>query len=133
MITPPLKKAPYEFKSLVELRKRIAQQGQFFGEDKAGPACNFNPEYPCDKTLYQQLGLLGHNGLDIPCNDAEPILAAHDGVVVEVSNDESAGLGIVLWDENQLIKTYYFHLKKIPVKVGDKFKQGDILAPADNT
>lgn len=132
-IYPPIKKAPYEFHSLTELKKLIAQRGQFFGEDKSGPACNFNQSYPCDKSLYQHLGLAAHNGLDIPCNDSEPILASHDGIVTEVSNDESAGLGIVLWDEKQLIKTVYWHLKSVPVKVGDRFKTGDVLAPADNT
>ena len=132
-ITPPLTRAPYEFHSLDELKKLITQRGQFFGEDKSGPACNFRPEYPCDKTLYQHLGLKGHNGLDIPCNDSEPIIASHNGVVVETSSDESAGLGVVLWDSKQLIKTFYWHLKSFPVKVGDGVLKGQIIGYADNT
>ena len=132
-ITPPLKKAPYEFYSLDELRKLIAQRGQFFGEDKSGPACNWDPKYSCDITFYQALGLGAHNGIDIPCNDGEPIIASHDGVVVETSSDEKAGLGVVLWDKNQLIKTVYWHMKSFPVKVGEEVKRGQIIGLADNT
>lgn len=133
IITPPIRRAPYEFKSLTELKKLIAQRGQFFGEDKSGPACNYRKEYPCDKSLYQYWNLKAHNGLDIPCNDEEPIIASHDGEVVEVSNDESAGLGIVLWDREQKIKTIYWHLKKMFVSVGDKVNQYAIIGLADNT
>lgn len=132
-ITPPLKKAPYEFRSLGELKKLIAQRGQFFGEDKSEDACKYRPDYPCGISLYKYWGMTGHNGLDIPCNDSEPIIASHDGLVVETSSDESAGLGVVLWDDVQLIKTIYWHLKSFPVKVGDRVKQGDVIGLADNT
>src|SRR3990167_7526417 len=133
IITPPLKKAPYEFHSLDELKKLIAQRGQFFGEDKSEDACKYRPDYPCGISLYKYWGMMGHNGLDIPCNDSEPILASHDGVVVETSSDESAGLGVVLWDDVQLVKTIYWHLKSFPVQVGNRVKRGDIIGLADNT
>ena len=53
--------------------------------------------------------------------------------MVEISSDESAGLGVVLWDDVQLIKTIYWHLKSFPVKIGDRVKQGDTIGLADNT
>jgi len=133
IIYSPVKKAPYPINSIAELKLQIGRQGQFFGEDKSGPACNFRSYYPCDKTLYQALGMAGHNGLDIPLYTGTEVYASHNGIIVETSSDPNAGLGVVIFDKTQLIKTYYWHLESFPVKVGDEVNAGQVIGYADNT
>ena len=107
--------------------------GQKFGE-------NFLP-------LYKSMGLRGHNGIDIGCQDGTPIYAAHDGIVTFTGEDGSGGLGVVIrtlekfeWEDQgtqgkSLVKSIYWHLKSntFKVKPGDIVKSGDIVALADNT
>lgn len=102
---------------------------QHFGE-------NANP-------YYAQLGLKGHNGMDLYAPDGTPVYAAHDGTVTFAGEDGSAGLGVVIrtdkeyayGDGKAFYKTIYWHLKKgsIVVHASQKVKAGDLLAQADNT
>jgi len=87
----------------------------------------------CDETLYQSLGLKGHNGLDIPLKSGEEILASHDGVVVYLSNDPMVGLGIKIWNEVDNYKTIYWHNKLNLVNKGQNVKAGEVIAYGDNT
>ena len=137
-IKPPLKHIAY-FGSMLPLtdvtllKQVLNANGQPFGVDWSGPACNVNPAWPCNKTYYQYLGLGAHNGIDMPCVAGTPIYAAHDGKVIEVSNDSKAGLGIVLWDKVQKIKTVYWHNKINKINLGQEVKHGDEIASVDNT
>ena len=92
---------------------------QYFGENKVD--------------FYKKLGMKGHNGLDINCLIGEDIIAPHDGEVTEVSNDDKSGLGVVVWSPTLSLKTIYWHNKRNLVKVGDRVKEGDTIAHADNT
>jgi len=83
--------------------------------------------------IYKQWGLDGHNGLDIACLEGEDIVATHDGKVIEVSDDETAGLGIVLFSPKMRFKTLYWHNKVNMVSLGETVSQGQIIAKADNT
>jgi len=76
----------------------------------------------------------GHNGWDVWALRGADIVASHDGVVVEVSTDESAGIGVVIWDKVSL-KTIYWHLKtgSVVVNVGQEVKAGDKLGLCNNT
>lgn len=119
--------------SLSFLKKVLNATGQPFGVDWSGPACNVNPSWPCNRTYYQHLGLGAHNGLDMPAIAGTPIYASHDGVVQEVHNDPNGGLGVIIWDDVQLLKTVYWHNKVNLVTVGQRVKQGDKIAEVDNT
>ena len=137
-IYPPLKNIAYfgtmlPLTSLAFLKRVLNSTGQPFGVDWSGPACKVNPAWPCDKTYYQYLGLGAHNGLDMPAIAGTPIYAAHDGVVQEVHNDPTGGLGIVLWDSVQLLKTIYWHNRVNLVSQGQQVKQGEQIAEVDNT
>jgi murein DD-endopeptidase MepM/ murein hydrolase activator NlpD len=103
--------------------------GQKFGENQV--------------SFYHELGLDGHNGLDLHAPDGWIVRAAHDGVVTFAGEDGSAGLGIVIRttqtfdykDGQAYYKTIYWHLKKgcLYKAGGDMVKAGDIIALADNT
>lgn len=96
-----------------------------------------------DTPLYAQLGLKGHNGLDLYALDGTKVFAAHDGTVTFSGDDGSAGIGIVITTDADFdyngkptrYKTLYWHLKKgsIIVTASQKVKTGDLIAEADNT
>lgn len=137
-IYPPLKEVSIwgwtkPLNSLQDLNSAIAKSGQPFGVDQSGPACEFRADWPCDKTMYQMMGILAHNGIDIPCASGTKVYASTDGIVVEVSNDVSAGLGVVIWDKVQKCKTVCWHNKENLVSLNQEVKRGDVIAYADNT
>lgn|SRR3990167_6447872 len=113
----------------IYLGKSYAHINQHFGENAV--------------SLYKELGLNGHNGLDLFATDGYPIYAAHDGVITFAGDDGTGGLGIVIRTNEKyeyeggkaLIKSIYWHLKKdsIRVKYGDRVVAGQGIALADNT
>ena len=119
--------------SQADLERAIDKSGQRFGVDESGPACNFNPLYPCDQTLYQYKGWGPHKGIDIPCATGTEVYAPHDGICTETSDNWTQGIGVVLYDEIQQIKTVLWHLLSHSVKVGDKVRTGDLIAISDNS
>jgi hypothetical protein len=135
---PPLDNIAY-FGSMIPLKDKdtlqrvLVANGQPFGVDWSGPACRVNSAWSCDKTYYQQLGLGAHNGIDLPCIAGTPVKASHNGVVTEISNDVAAGLGVVLWDKIQNIKTVYWHNKENLVLLNQEIKRGDVIALANST
>lgn len=132
MIRCPVKRTIWgEVKTKAELGSVIRAYGQFFGEDKSGPACNYNASYPCDQTLYQYMGWGPHKGIDIPLNEGEEIFAVADGTVVRISDSVTQGLGIVLKHPN--LETVYWHNKQNLVVLGQQVKAGDLIAYADST
>ena len=124
---------------------------QKFGQDFSGPACNFNKDFPCDKTLYQHFGLKGHEGWDFYAYAKGsfyivdfPLYAPIEGVIEYIENDVSLGLGIVIKTTEKYLdntgQPYYWkirlwHLAKnsIVAKFGQKVAIGDYLGMADNT
>lgn len=93
--------------------------------------------------FYKELGMLGHNGLDLLAKDGQMIHAAHDGIVTFTGEDGSGGLGVVVRTKEQFwykggdcyFKTIYWHCQKnsFKVKPEDEVRVGDVLALADNT
>ena len=130
----PVKKCVWgPINTLDDLMNYIAKSGQFFGQDLSGPACDFNPIYPCNQTLYQYMGWGPHKGLDIPCVGGTEIYASHDGTVWKTSETISQGLGVVLLSTDEKFQTVYWHNQKNLVKPGDKVKVGQLIAYSDNT
>jgi len=115
----------------VEFVALIRTYGQFFGVDQSGPACNYNPTYPCDQSLYAYMGWGPHKGIDIPLNEDEAIFAVADGKCIRLSDSITQGLGIILKHKN--LETVYWHNKENLIILGQEVKQGDLIAKADNT
>lgn len=97
---------------------------QFFGE---------NP------TLYNRLGLDGHNGIDIVRPHGELMYAIEEGEIVEVK-DSPEGYGRHLRivstaknDKGYFREWTYGHCSKILVKQGDLVKAGQAVACMGNT
>ncbi len=74
-----------------------------------------------------------HHGIDLAMPIGTPVKAARDGEIVKISQSR--------WGHGRMVQvlhedgwsTVYSHNSKILVKVGDRVKQGDILALSGNT
>lgn len=85
------------------------------------------------RASYAQFNLLGHNGQDFGCPVGTPILAPHDGRVIEALND-STGYGWYVKIENDKEGSILAHFKESPsVKVGDSVKQGQVVGSSGNS
>jgi len=79
-----------------------------------------------------------HNGIDIRASIGTPVLAADDGKVVAVGNQDKycyrAAYGkFIVISHNNYLTTLYAHLSLQTVRVGDIVKRGDIIGYSGNT
>lgn len=96
---------------------------QYFGE---------NPE------LYARMNMKGHNGVDLVAEHGTPMEAVENGTILEVKNDDNGYGKHVRFISSKSIgglhrEWTYGHCDTIAVKVGDKVKEGDIIATMGNT
>lgn len=73
-----------------------------------------------------------HYGLDLAQPTGEPIYAAFDGVV-RISRDNRSYGKLVIIHHNNGLETYYAHLSRRDVVVGQQVKSGDIIGLCGNT
>ena len=99
------------------------------------------------QSIYTYFGMKGHNGLDFPAKDWEPVFASVEGVVNEISTERERGLGVGTITEQEYewsdafsnakgtnkFKVRYWHLAGMNVKLGDRVKVGQVIGWADNT
>lgn len=90
---------------------------QFFGE---------NPK------LYANMGLAGHNGIDVVKPWGTPILAVSDQKVVE-AKDNPGGYGRHVRCVDGSFEYTYGHLSEIKCSIGQKLREGEILGLMGNT
>ena len=87
--------------------------------------------------FYQSIGLLAHNGIDLPTQLDEPIYFDCNvaGYVLNTEIDNKGGLGIniITEDKDGIFKHRYWHLKSFNVVAGQKLNTGDLLGISDNT
>ena len=74
-----------------------------------------------------------HKGIDIAGDVGDNVFAAMDGEVIYANyNDGGYGNLIIIKHEDNM-STYYGHLSKYNVRVGDKIKKGDVIGEVGNT
>jgi murein DD-endopeptidase MepM/ murein hydrolase activator NlpD len=76
-----------------------------------------------------------HNGVDFTAPIGTKVRAAGDGTIVEVNPVKGfSGYGITITiDHGWSYETFYAHLNKVTVKVGDRVKRGQVIAESGNT
>jgi murein DD-endopeptidase MepM/ murein hydrolase activator NlpD len=76
-----------------------------------------------------------HNGVDFTAPVGTKVRAAGDGTVVEVNPIKGfSGYGITITiSHGYSYETFYAHLNKAMVRVGDQVKRGQIIAESGNT
>lgn len=93
------------------------------------------------KSLYG--AKLGHGALDLRAKRYTPIYSSQDGIVTELADEPSRGLGIGITTKkkfpcketgkNENFKIRYWHNALHKVRMGDEVHIGDLIAWADNT
>lgn len=89
---------------------------------------------PGSKSVYSNMN--GHNGLDLYATRWQPIYAAQNGMVDEVSTEIERGLGVGIRTKAPDGKWYrhrYWHLIALDVEQGDQIQTGDLIGYADST
>ena len=82
--------------------------------------------------IYSRFGMKGHNGHDYALPTGTPVLAPHDGKIVEATNDPT-GYGNYLKIESSSEGSVLAHLQKFAVSVGQQVKEGDVIGYSNNT
>lgn len=85
--------------------------------------------------FYKSIGLAGHNGEDYILLRGEDIYASHDGTIVEISDDLTAGIGVYLMSHDKSFRTVYWHMKagSVIVSINQTIKAGDKLGQGNST
>lgn len=81
---------------------------------------------------YARFGLKGHNGVDYGTPTGTPIVAPHDGVIIEAAFDQY-GYGMYVKIENDVEGSILGHLQTFNVNAGDKILEGQQIGISDNT
>lgn len=81
---------------------------------------------------YAKFGLKGHNGIDYGTPTGTPILAPHDGKVIEAAFDQY-GYGMYVKIESDKEGSVLAHLKSFNVNPGDVLTEGTQIGISDNT
>jgi murein DD-endopeptidase MepM/ murein hydrolase activator NlpD len=74
-----------------------------------------------------------HHGVDIFAARGTPVLAASDGFVSSVGENNLGGQVVWLWDPSRGLTYYYAHLHEQLVRTGTRVRAGDPLGTVGNT
>lgn len=85
---------------------------------------------PQEKAYYEQFGMAGHDGLDYSMKTGTPVLATDTGQVI-LAGDSAYGTTIVI--QHTWGKSYYGHLSKLEVNIGDTVAKGKEIALSGNS
>ena len=75
----------------------------------------------------------GHSGLDIAAPEGTPIVAADDGEVLKAYWNEDGYGGLVIIGHPSGYETWYGHLDRFDVAMGDQVKRGEQIALMGST
>lgn len=83
--------------------------------------------HPFYKTLTE------HNGIDYAISEGSSVFATADGVISKTYINNSTSGQTISIDHGNGYKTFYSHLSKIKVHMGQLVRRGDIIALSGNT
>lgn len=89
-------------------------------------------EHGVNAVDYAKFGLKGHNGVDYGTPTGTPILAPHNGKVIESAFDQY-GYGNYVKIENDKEGSILAHFKSFNVNAGDTVSEGQQVGISDNT
>ena len=74
-----------------------------------------------------------HYGIDIAAPNGTPVLAPADGVVTLAHPDTYFNGGLIALDHGHGLSSWFSHLSRLLVEVGDRVKRGDKIAEVGST
>jgi len=85
------------------------------------------------RTLFEQgkMSVPYHPGIDFRAKDACPLYAANSGKITRSGIYSDGGIGIRIQGDG--FSTFYYHLKKTLVNIGDNVEAGQLIGYCDNT
>jgi len=92
-------------------------------------------EYAMDCLSYNQTtrDWRVHNGIDITAEAGTPVLAAADGTVYTIFEDDTMGMTVVIRHEGGYVTTYASLAKELSVSAGDTVTLGQAIGTVGNT
>ncbi len=105
---------------------------------KATPQGSVTQYYGENPALYARFGLKGHSGIDLVAPHGTPMVAVEDGKIICIDNNpEGTGKHVRFISTRSYNGLYaewtYGHCDTITVKIGDRVKEGDMIATMGNT
>jgi hypothetical protein len=73
-----------------------------------------------------------HYGIDLAIFEGEQVISTANGIVVDTKFDSVKG-NYIMVKHNEIYSTFYSHLKRVSVKIGDKLVQGQVIGYSGNT
>jgi murein DD-endopeptidase MepM/ murein hydrolase activator NlpD len=73
-----------------------------------------------------------HDGIDITGDINDPIYAGADGFVVNTGSDSTHGRNILI-EHSKGMRTWYMHLSRIQVKIGERVTKGQVIGRLGST
>ncbi|WP_295769037.1 M23 family metallopeptidase [uncultured Mucilaginibacter sp.] len=133
----------YEIKSdgkyLFRLQPELLRSGEYTLTITSGPSL----EFPVSNTGKPNIGSFWgdgrdnggrkHEGVDIFAKKLTPAIAAADGLVTNVTENNLGGLVVFMRPANRDYTLYYAHLDKQLVQSGQSVRTGDTLGLVGNT
>ncbi len=106
----------------------------FAGEAPVTLGFGDNPDSPALADAYKNYGVKAHDGIDFGLPDNTPVLAVDDGKIIDFPSKLLANYGTTivlehLWGG----RTFYGHLSKINVQVGQMVGKGDVIGFSGET
>ncbi len=96
--------------------------------------------------FYKELGMKGHNGIDLRASMDTPARACMDGRITVCGADPTGGIEVrinsnafsvmrlISGEEVTIcLEAIYYHLQRFFIKINDHVKEGQIIAECDNT
>ena len=122
--------------SLKTLNQAFKSQDVFLSQPFSGSyptslGFGFPHPDPLVQEKYQAAGVIGHDGLDFPLSIGTKVLAADEGIVVRAREEGNYGTTLVI--QHSWGKSYYGHLSKILVEVGDFVSRSQEIALSGNS
>lgn len=124
---------------LLRLQPELLASGEYTLEIRTGPSLEFpvattgRPRISSFWGDARDKGARSHEGIDIFGPFRTPVLAAADGTVTSVGNNNLGGKVVFMRPKGQEYVLYYAHLDSQMVQTGDRVRTGDTLGLMGNT
>jgi peptidoglycan LD-endopeptidase LytH len=122
---------------ILRMQPELLQSGEYSISVDVGPSLGFPVAGKADIRSFWGVardgGARKHEGIDIFAPKKAPVVAAADGVVTRVYENELGGKVVFMRPENKNLSLYYAHLDAQLVSAGQRVKLGDTLGLVGNT
>ena len=127
--------------SLARVTKESARLKEIWSSPPVEPMWNGSFLKPVDGEIIGTFGRRSvinnqprspHTGVDLRGKKGTPVKASNNGKVVLTANHFFTGNTVIL-DHGGEIKSMYFHLDKILVKIGDTVRRGEVIGLVGST